>query len=107
MSHLQAAGAQDILSVDLSPKMLAELERRFGPAPTLGNSPAVRTWHGDICELPNHMGRARAVFMNGVFGNIYDPHAALLKACMLLLEGGHVVVSHPLGARPLSLNPRP
>lgn len=90
-----------MLSVDLSPKMLAEVERRFGPAPTLGNSPAVRTWRGDICELPVHLGGARAVFMNGVFGNIHDPKAALLKACTLLLEGGFVVLSHPLGARPV------
>jgi trans-aconitate methyltransferase len=91
------AGASDILAVDLSPKMLSEIERRFGRAPTLGNSASVRTWLGDICELPDHQGRAQAIYLNAIFGNILDPHAALLKCCSLLQPEGCIVISHPLG----------
>jgi SAM-dependent methyltransferase len=94
---MQAAGASDILAVDLSPKMLSEIDRRFGRAPTLGNSAAVRTWLGDICELPDHQGMAHAIYLNGMFGNLLDPHAALLKCCTLLQPEGYVIVSHPLG----------
>ena len=35
--------------------------------------------------------------MNAVFGNLFSPHEALLKATMLLQPGGHLLVSHPLG----------
>lgn len=48
----QAHGVRDILAVDVAPAMLAELQKRF-PAPSaLGNDPCVRTWLGDIVDLP-------------------------------------------------------
>lgn len=48
----QARGVQDILAVDVTPEMIAELERRVGTASTLGNEPGVRTWVGDILDVP-------------------------------------------------------
>jgi hypothetical protein len=32
-----------------------------------------------------------------MFGNVYDPDAALARAATLLRPGGRVVVSHPMG----------
>ena len=57
----------------------------------------VRTWLGDFMALPAYMGPATAITMNGVFGNLPDPRAALLKATTLLPPGGHVLLSHPMG----------
>lgn len=91
---------QDILAVDVSPKMLAALSAaQPEPPPSLGNAATVRTWLGDICELPNHQGRAQCVFMNAVFGNMEDQRAALLKSCILLNASGRIVISHPFGVR--------
>ncbi len=57
----------------------------------------VRTWHGDIADVPPAQGPADAVFLNAVFGNVFDQRAALLAAALLLRPGGSVVISHPLG----------
>jgi hypothetical protein len=39
-------------------------------------------------DLPNYLGwAADAFFFNGVFGNLLDPRAALLKACLMLKPG--------------------
>lgn len=81
--------------------MLAEVTNKFGTSPTLGNTAAVRTWLGPIEELPPHQGRADAVFMNAVFGNLTDPAAVLWRSCTLLNPGGRIVISHPEGVKPL------
>jgi hypothetical protein len=47
--------------------------------------------------LPPLQGPFDAIFFNAVFGNLFDQHVALTKACFLLRPGGYVVVSHPLG----------
>eukprot|EP00892_Ulva_mutabilis_P003187 jgi/Ulvmu1/1286/UM011_0010.1 len=95
--YIQEQGPKDILAVDVSPNMLAEVTSRFGHNPVLGNTAAVRTWLGPIEELPPHQGRADTIFMNAVFGNLSDPPAALWKACNLLNPGGRIVISHPEG----------
>ncbi|GAX73813.1 hypothetical protein CEUSTIGMA_g1264.t1 [Chlamydomonas eustigma] len=96
--HFKDRGVQDILAVDLSEGMLAELSSRYcSTSRTLGNDPGVRTWCGDILDLPNYLGPVDAIFMNGVFGNLFSQRDALLKAALLLRPGGHVVVSHPMG----------
>jgi hypothetical protein len=33
----------------------------------------------------------------GVFGNMHDPKAALLRASLQVKPSGHVVISHPMG----------
>lgn len=95
--HLQSRGVQDILAVDLSENMLAELKKRYCNTSSLGNEPGVRTWLGDVVDLPAYQGPADALFMNGVFGNLHDPRDALLRAALLLKPAGHVVLSHAMG----------
>eukprot|EP00200_Dunaliella_tertiolecta_P007165 CAMPEP_0202375320 /NCGR_PEP_ID=MMETSP1127-20130417/6009_1 /ASSEMBLY_ACC=CAM_ASM_000462 /TAXON_ID=3047 /ORGANISM="Dunaliella tertiolecta, Strain CCMP1320" /LENGTH=442 /DNA_ID=CAMNT_0048972759 /DNA_START=83 /DNA_END=1411 /DNA_ORIENTATION=+ len=97
--HMQARGVQDILAVDLSAAMLEVLQKKYGASQsTLGNDAGVRTWAGDILDLPNYLGwGADAFHFNGVFGNIHDPRAALLHASLQAKPGGHIVISHPMG----------
>eukprot|EP00197_Chlamydomonas_leiostraca_P008743 CAMPEP_0202862592 /NCGR_PEP_ID=MMETSP1391-20130828/3577_1 /ASSEMBLY_ACC=CAM_ASM_000867 /TAXON_ID=1034604 /ORGANISM="Chlamydomonas leiostraca, Strain SAG 11-49" /LENGTH=433 /DNA_ID=CAMNT_0049542141 /DNA_START=140 /DNA_END=1441 /DNA_ORIENTATION=+ len=97
--HMQARGTKDILAVDLSAPMLEELRRRYAASlGHLGNDLGVRTWHGDIVDLPNYLGwAADAAFFNGCFGNMHDPRAALLRCALMLRPGAHIVVSHPMG----------
>jgi len=95
--HLQSRGVSDILALDVCPEMLEEICRRFGSPSTLGNDPAVRTWLGDVAEVPAYQGPFDAAFFNAVFGNLHDQREALLRTCFLLRPGSHVVISHPLG----------
>lgn len=95
--HLQACGVKDILAVDLSPVMLEALQQRVGPASTLGNEPCVRTWLGDVSDLPGYQGPFDVAIFNSVFGNLLDPRLALAKTCTHLRPGSYVVISHPLG----------
>lgn len=57
----------------------------------------MRTWQGDIIDLPDYMGPADLIFMNGVFGNIHSQEEALLRSSLLLRPGGQIVISHPMG----------
>ena len=57
----------------------------------------MRTWRGDIADLPTFQGPFDAVFFNAVFGNVADQKAALTAAALRLKPGGHAVISHPLG----------
>lgn len=57
----------------------------------------VRTWAGDFLHLPNYYGPVDAICMNAVFGNFHSTREALLRASMLLVPGGHLVISHLMG----------
>lgn len=57
----------------------------------------LRTWCGDVIDLPNYMGPADAFFFNSVFGNVHSQREALLRAALLLRPGGHIVLSHAMG----------
>jgi hypothetical protein len=50
--RMQEQGVKDILAVDVCPTMVEALQHRFGAASTLGNDACVRTWLGDVTELP-------------------------------------------------------
>lgn len=98
--HLRARGVQDVLALDVCPEMLDRLRSKLGADATggeLGNEPGVRTWVGELGDLPGYQGPFDAAFFNAVFGNLHDPRADLLRAALLTRPGGHVVVSHPLG----------
>ncbi|CAG9460952.1 unnamed protein product [Pedinophyceae sp. YPF-701] len=96
--HIREAGASDILAIDLSSSMLAALEGRFGqPGNVAGNDAVVRTWRGDVCDLPDYMGPFHVAFFNAMFGNIYDQRAALIRSALLSRPGSRIVLSHPLG----------
>ena len=96
--HLQARGVRDIIAIDVCPAMINALHKRIpSPASTLGNQPCVRTWVGDIIDLPNYYAPFDGVFFNAVFCNVHDQRQALLRAAMLTRPGGWIVISHPLG----------
>ena len=57
----------------------------------------VRTWVGDVVDLPAYQGPFDAAFLNAMFGNVADQRATLLAAAMQLRPTGHIVISHPLG----------
>ena len=66
--------------------------------PLLAHAQGVRTWHGDVVDLPPYLTAGTdAVFMNACFGNMFSPRDALLKAALAVKPGGYVVVSHPMG----------
>jgi hypothetical protein len=46
---------QDILAVDVSPTMVEALQQRAGPESTLGNDACVRTWLGEVVDLPSYL----------------------------------------------------
>ena len=96
--HLQNRGVQEIVAVDVCPTMIEALHTRIGSPPSvLGNDPCVRTWVGDIIDLPAYYGPFDAAFFNAVFGNFHDQRAALLHVAMMVRPGGWIVISHPLG----------
>lgn len=97
--HLQNCGVQDILAVDVCPAMLQTLREDLNvhDPPTLGNEPAVRTWEGDVDDIPNYQGPFDASFFNAVYGNLYSPKESLTKIALMTRPGGYIVISHPLG----------
>lgn len=89
IAHLQAAGAGRIVACDVSSRMLKHARMRYGDAAEFVQC--------DILDLPAGLGPFDAVFFNAVFGNLYDPVAALRQTLALLTGGGQVVISHPMG----------
>jgi hypothetical protein len=58
----------------------------------------VRTWEGDVADLPGAQFQgASALFLNAVFGNVFDQRSVLLAAATKLPPTAHIVISHPLG----------
>lgn len=124
LPHLNGMGVRDILAVDVCPEMLAAIHTKYppnsqstednnnsndnnnikfssdnSPHSTLGNIPALRTWCGDVMDLPDYMGPFDVVFCNAVYGNLHNPREALLKLLLMTKPGGYVVISHPLGSK--------
>ncbi|MCS7072819.1 MAG: class I SAM-dependent methyltransferase, partial [Anaerolinea sp.] len=87
--HLRRAGAGHIVACDLSQQMLAHAQQRHGTAADF--------LHCDILDLPADLQPFDAVFFNAMFGNLYDPAAALCRARELLRPGGQIIISHPMG----------
>ena len=67
----------------------------------------VRTWQGDMRDLPAYQGPFEAVFFNAGFGNVATQKEALTAAALRLKPGGHVVISHPLGRSCLQVGRQP
>lgn len=103
--HLQRLGVQDILAVDICPAMIQALQKRvmdgdiLGKATTLGNDKCVRTWVGDVVDLPTYQGPFDVAFFNAVFGNLSNPHLALIKTSFLIRPESYIVISHPMGRK--------
>lgn len=97
---MQARSVQEVLAVDVCPEMITELQRKLGQPSTQGNTPGLRTWVGDVADLPAYQGPFDAVFFNAVFGNVYDQKETLIKTAVNLMRpGSYLVISHPLGRK--------
>ncbi|PNH08875.1 hypothetical protein TSOC_004524, partial [Tetrabaena socialis] len=97
---LKFLGVPDIVAVDLTTEYLDVVTTAHGAASSLGNEPGVRVWKGDFCELPPHMGPADViVFTDEPFGTEQSPRDALVKASLLTLPGGCVIINSDMDSR--------
>lgn len=88
----------NIVGCDLSTEMLRNAESRY---------PEVTFWQGDIVDLAGSVGSQLpeglqsfdAIFFNACFGNMWDQEETLKAALRLLVPGGKIVISHPLGSK--------
>ena len=81
---------EDVVGCDLSSGMLTVAEKLHRD---------VTFWCGDVVDLPDHLGLFDVVFVNAVFGNLWDQRAALSRINEVLKQGGRICISHPLGSR--------
>mmetsp|Transcript_44607 Transcript_44607/g.111914 ORF Transcript_44607/g.111914 Transcript_44607/m.111914 type:complete len:457 (-) Transcript_44607:313-1683(-) len=86
----QAQGVADILAVDVCAEAPASVS-------TCGNDLALRSWAGDLAELPDYLGGADAIVFCGSLGRMFDVRQALLRCSLLLKPGGAVAICEPLG----------
>jgi len=77
-----------VLACDLAEQMLA----RIRP-----NHPYARVLQCDVVWLPLKPASVDVIFMNAMYGNIADKHAACANAAEVLQPGGRLVISHPEG----------
>jgi len=78
-----------VVGCDLSAEMLARARAKFGEK--------VSFVERDIVDLSREEGPFNVVFCNAVFGNFYDQREAVAAISSLLVAGGRLVVSHPMG----------
>ncbi len=79
-----------IVGCDLSSMMLEEANRQH---------PDVSFWCGDVVDLPDTHGSFDVVFLNAMFGNVWDQSETLRRVETLLTASGRICISHPLGSR--------
>ena len=88
--HIKRYGVRKIVGCDLSSMMLEEAKQQHAD---------VSFWCGDVVDIPDTYGSFDAVFLNAMFGNVWDQSETLRKVDALLTEDGRVCISHPLGSR--------
>ena len=88
--YIKRYGVRQILGCDLSSTMIEEAKRQH---------PDVSFWCGDVVDLPDTYGHFDAVFLNAMFGNVWDQSETLRNVDTLLSATGRVCISHPLGSR--------
>lgn len=77
-----------LLACDLAERMLAHVQAKDS---------RVLLFQADVNWLPVQAGTLDVLFMNAMYGNIADKHAACTRAAEALRPGGRLVVSHPEG----------
>ena len=87
--HIRRHGIEDVVGCDLSEEMLANARKRHK---------GVTFWRGDVVDLPEDLGRFDAVFLNAMFGNVWDQRETLSRVTERLRTGGRICISHPLGS---------
>ena len=88
--RIRQYGIDEVVGCDLSPAMLAKAQEQHD---------GVTFWLGDVNDLPESLGRFDVVFLNAMFGNVWDQRATLQKVTGMLRTGGRICISHPLGSR--------
>jgi ubiquinone/menaquinone biosynthesis C-methylase UbiE len=88
--YIRNYGIEYIVGCDLSPAMLTKARQCHRTA---------TFWHGDVVDLPAELGPFDAVFLNAMFGNVWDQQETLNRVTELLNKAGRICISHPLGAR--------
>lgn len=88
--YIKRYGVREIVGCDLSSTMVEEAKRQH---------PDVSFWCGDVVDLPDTRGPFDAVFLNAMFGNVWDQSETLRSVDALLSTTGRVCISHPLGSR--------
>ena len=61
--------------------------------------PDVAFWCGDVVDIPDPHGSFDAVFLNAMFGNVWNQSETLRRVEALLTASGRICISHPLGSR--------
>lgn len=77
-----------IHACDLAENMLERARKNF---------PQVMTHLSDIRDLPLPERSLEVAFINGCFSNIMDKAGSLENLHRMLVDGGRLVISHPLG----------
>ena len=90
IQHIERYGVRKIVGCDLSSMMLKEAKRQH---------PDVSFWCGDVVDIPDTYGFFDAVFLNAMFGNVWDQSETLRKVEALLTATGRICITHPLGSR--------
>ena len=78
----------ELLACDLAECMLAHVRAK---------DPRVLAFQADVSWLPVRTATLDVLFMNAMYGNIADKHAACSRAAEALRPGGRLVISHPEG----------
>jgi hypothetical protein len=76
------------LACDLAEQMLARVHGKYH---------RVCVFQCDIVWLALKRASVDVIFMNAMYGNIADKHAACANAAETLRRGGRLVISHPEG----------
>ena len=87
MSEGLLAQGLNVIAVDESPAMLAELERRFPSAERLSCRP------GESERLPLAEGEADRVFANMVLHHVERPAATIAEMARILRPGGRLLIT--------------
>lgn len=101
LAAMQALGVRDILAVDVCPEMLQALQQRVGCEPsTLGTEPGVRTWVGDVQDLPAYqvwcLGCALAAASMCTYARAAAPRPATPAAAMVRVNPGLELAGLPI-----------
>ncbi len=88
LPHLIRSGAR-VTALDLTPAMLAVARQRYA-----GQAAFVA---GDIATFPGEAAWD-VIVCNAMFWNVFDQAAVLARCRALLVPGGRLVISHPMGA---------
>lgn len=86
---IRAYSPSKIIACDLAEKMLERLKIKY---------PKVNIFHCDVAMLPLKNSSVDVIFLNAMYGNIFDKTLACQNVARMLRRGGRMIVSHPEGS---------